>query len=256
MHSSSANCSYLDQSNSSKNSPLRNLLHVDGSHSALSGSVAWALVTYVVPNDDVAQHLQEIQRRLIYFLRINDLIGIVQSYVDWTLDTNYDLYSNNPWKHSHPVDAISEHLDLFRDSFDLEEIILPKSKSNRVVARVKLNAVECKQEINSAELVALVMALQIWQHLQQRQQTKHNPITTICTDSDLVYQYWSKNHVQPKTRKEMSPAKLHFIEECTRLRTLFEANGGTLVKIPGKFNLADPEMHVEKPFKHGKRKML
>jgi DNA polymerase elongation subunit (family B)/ribonuclease HI len=89
-----------------------------------------------------------------------------------------------------------------------------------------------KQNNNGAELLALVAALRI--ALEQRN------IKIINSDSALIVDYWSKNMVNKETRNKMDPEKLIMIEECARLREIWEKTGGRIVKISGDDNLADP----------------
>jgi DNA polymerase elongation subunit (family B)/ribonuclease HI len=89
-----------------------------------------------------------------------------------------------------------------------------------------------KQNNNGAELLSLVAALRI--ALEQRD------IKIINSDSALIVDYWSKNMVNKETRNKMDPEKLIMVEECARLREIWEKTGGRIMKISGDDNLADP----------------
>ena len=186
------------------NTSIKSVVHVDGAYNNKSKPFAWAIVVYVVPKEEQASNNNN----------------------NKDIDTNYTV-EYNPWKQCTPIDSITpDALPLFAD-LHLQCITLSKSGRSQQVANVQLNGVDCKQEVNSAELIALLMALRIWNKLNR-------DIKVICTDNNLVYLYWSKNHVAEKTRAEMSPTKLAYIEECSKLRELFEAQGGKIVKIEGK----------------------
>jgi hypothetical protein len=90
---------------------------------------------------------------------------------------------------------------------------------------------------------------------QQQQQQQQIPITNnacglvatlIYTDSDLIYQYWSKGHVSQKTKDAMDPEKLSKIYECAALLKEFNSKGGRIEKISGDNNLSDLGFHKPK----------
>lgn len=210
------------------------ILAIDGAHNAISGESAWALVVFVISNqskETLSQNGTNSENHNPASLAVHDF--------------NYNDTSNNPFKTHYVVDAIPQYLHLCND-LTLEHITFPKSKTIHQVARVKLNGENSKQEVNSAELIAMLIALRIWKYqFDQGDVAAENRIQTICTDSDLVYLYWSKNHINPKTLEKMTAKKVAYIKECAALRNLFEQQGGSIVKIAGKFNLADPETHIE-----------
>lgn len=106
---------------------------------------------------------------------------------------------------------------------------LPMGVTRVIVAKFKDVS---KQNNNGAELLALIASLRI--ALVRRE------IKIINSDSALIVDYWSKNHVSKDSREKMDSDKLAMIEECSRLRTAWEKTGGTIVKISGDDNLADP----------------
>jgi DNA polymerase elongation subunit (family B)/ribonuclease HI len=107
--------------------------------------------------------------------------------------------------------------------------VLPMGTTRVIVAAFKDVA---KQNNNGAELLALIASLRI--ALARRE------IRVINSDSSLIVDYWSKNRIAKDTRDKMDPDKLALIEECARLRIVWEETGGTIMKISGDDNIADP----------------
>lgn len=125
-------------------------------------------------------------------------------------------------------DIVGEHLELFPD-IKVIKVTLP-------VGERYVGVVECDQQNkmknNTGELMALTMALRIVINSEEA-------CATILCDSKLLVEYWSKNHVNAKTRSKMSPRKLEFIVECAKLRKILEENGGSVKWISGDDNMAD-----------------
>lgn len=88
-----------------------------------------------------------------------------------------------------------------------------------------------RQQNNGAELIAFYSALVIG---------IRDGYKTINCDSDLLVKFWSKK-ITPKPG--MDKRKLDFVKRVIDLRKEFERNGGEIVKIPGKDNLADLGYH-------------
>jgi hypothetical protein len=226
--------------------PIR-VIHVDGAHNNLSGNAAWASVVFLQPKTKATTTTLSTQSTEIS--ESAAIEGVQKKTQYWT-------------KNFVAIDAVPQHRSLLFSDLELEEITLPKTKRKWVVARVKLNGEHSKQEVNSAELVALLMALRIWKHWFTINRENSNSINnsntlttttqpqyqidTICSDSQVVFQAWSKNHVAAATRAAMGAQKIAFVEECSRLRQEFEEAGGSVLKIDGSVNLADPETHRDK----------
>ena len=66
--------------------------------------------------------------------------------------------------------------------------------------------------------------------------------STVCGDSALVLDYWSKGHVTAKKR-ESDPDLYRLARETAVFRREFEGRGGTLMKIGGGVNPADLGYH-------------
>ena len=128
-------------------------------------------------------------------------------------------------------DLISTYSHLFPD-MNLKDVTLPSGKRTIVIAQ--FSDVKSQQN-NGAELLALVCAFRIALHSDTYKQ--------IGCDSELLVKWWSLGHVNKRTRSTMDKKKFQYIEECTRLRKLFESKGGSLIKIAGSTNIADLGWH-------------
>ena len=100
----------------------------------------------------------------------------------------------------------------------------------------KIGMVACKfddvvQQNNGAELLAFIVALRIANLFFEQG-------TTVYTDSQLVFDYWSLGR-----HKIVNPEKVAWIKIAMALRKEFEGKGGKIVKIPGAKNIADPGWH-------------
>ena len=126
-------------------------------------------------------------------------------------------------------DLVYHNLDLFNDLF-LNQIQV--SNKDRIIAVVRFDD-GIKQQNNAGELIALVMGLRI---------ALKNGIKIVYSDSELMVSYWSKS-LKPKTRSEMHPDKLLYVEELMRLRIEYLNTGGEILKISGDLNLADLGRH-------------
>jgi hypothetical protein len=89
----------------------------------------------------------------------------------------------------------------------------------------------------------------------QQQQTQQVPVVNNCsglvvnviyTDSDLIYQWWSKAHVSQKTKDAMDPEKLKKIYECADLLKFFNSKSGVVNRVSGDNNIADLGFHKPK----------
>lgn len=96
---------------------------------------------------------------------------------------------------------------------------------------IKVNFPGLQQQNNGAELLAMVAGLKI--ALQMKN------VKRILSDSQLIVDYWSKN--MSKTITDVN--KRFYINECIKLRKLFEERGGEIIKISGDDNLADLGFH-------------
>jgi ribonuclease HI len=103
----------------------------------------------------------------------------------------------------------------------------------RFVIQSKFNDVSSQQN-NGGELQALVAGLRI---------AIQNGVKEVCTDSDLLYKWWSLGKVNGKTWNKMDILKQGFIQDLVDLRKNFESKGGNLVKISGNINKADLGLH-------------
>lgn len=128
---------------------------------------------------------------------------------------------------------------------DFETLNVKLPKGYRYIIPVKFGkkgqndeSIDLKQENNSAELISMLIALRIATKIE-------NNINIIYSDSSLLVDYWSKNKVSKKTKESMNPKKLKYIQEVSKLRTLFETNNGSIIKIAGKDNLADLGYHKD-----------
>jgi ribonuclease HI len=84
---------------------------------------------------------------------------------------------------------------------------------------------------NYGELLALRYALQI---------AKKEKVKKVFGDSKLVIDYWSRRHAK---RKELAPETVSLADEVVELRELFEASGGSVLRISGDDNPADLGFH-------------
>ena len=125
-------------------------------------------------------------------------------------------------------DMVGKYKYLFRDE-KMKDVILPVGPRTVIVANY---SDVTSQQNNGAELLAMWAALLISVHEKRYR--------TICSDSSLVVDYWSKK-LNPA--KQMYPRKKAVILEVIELRKEFEARGGVIVKIPGAGNPADLGYH-------------
>ena len=82
---------------------------------------------------------------------------------------------------------------------------------------------------NYGELVGLYLALII---------ANERGVNKVYTDSELVRNYWSKNHY-----KGNDPKTYELIQNTSELRTMFERAGGTVEHVSGDLNPADLGRH-------------
>lgn len=130
------------------------------------------------------------------------------------------------------ADLISANKSLVKD-LTIKSVKLPVGWRDVAVAKFKDVA---SQQNNGAELLAMLIGLRI--------ATQPNSmVNEICSDSQLIVQYWSKGHVNHETRAKMDPIKIKVIDECKKLREKFENTGGKVSKISGGKNLADLGYH-------------
>lgn len=127
-------------------------------------------------------------------------------------------------------DLIKKYSNLYSD-LEYKQVTVPKGDKTIIVAK---STDVASQQNNFGELLAMVFALRI-------SKIEHTKI--IYSDSQLIVVYWSKNHINPKTRAKMDPKKLAYINECSDLRKEFEKNGGKIEQISGDDNLADLGYH-------------
>ncbi|MFA6972468.1 MAG: RNase H1/viroplasmin domain-containing protein [Gallionella sp.] len=128
-------------------------------------------------------------------------------------------------------DLIAPHSDLFTD-IPLRDVVLPVGP--RYVFVAKFSDVTSQQN-NGAELLATVGGLRL--------ALKYPSVKVLKGDSTVVLTWWSRCLGADK-RQTMDPRKVRYIDELIKLRKLFEAQGGRLEKIGGKYNLADLGRHV------------
>ena len=126
------------------------------------------------------------------------------------------------------VDLIPIYKDLFKD-MNLKKVNLP-SRGPAIIIISKFDDVKIQQN-NGAELMAMIASLRIACHIAKFK--CDDRVNEIRCDSDLICKYWSKGKY---SSTKLSKEKIHWINECTTLRTLFE---GKIVKISGKDNIAD-----------------
>ena len=127
------------------------------------------------------------------------------------------------------VDLLAPYANLFTDQ-QLRDVLLPIGQTYVLVA---LFPDVVKQQNNGAELLGLVAALRI--------AMIEPTISEIRVDS-MVILSWSLG-LGSDTRGRLSEAKIRLIEECQKLRRVFEGRGGRLVKISGDDNKADNGFH-------------
>lgn len=131
-------------------------------------------------------------------------------------------------------------LNLYQQDLDLpmpiQEVVISGIPTHAIVCDFRdPNAVQ--QKNNEAELVALMAGLQIALQCDAE---------VVYSDSQLILEYWSQNHVNAKKRKVLAqeaPTKLATIEKCSQLRRAFEGKGGILRKVSGAQNPADFGFH-------------
>lgn len=124
-------------------------------------------------------------------------------------------------------DMVGIYAHLFSD-MKLKTVDLPVGR--RMIAISKFSDVKFQQN-NGAELLAFLMALRIAQHCKM--------VREICSDSQLLIQWWSKGVIA----KQICPEKRNFIQQTVVLRSEFERNGGHITKISGDSNPADLGFH-------------
>lgn len=127
-------------------------------------------------------------------------------------------------------DLIAPHADMFTD-IPVRDVVLPIGR--RYVLVAKFPGVTFQQN-NSGELLATVAGLRL--------AMKYPAIKVVKGDSTVVLTWWSR-HLGADKRKTMDKRKLGYIDELIELRRAFEARGGRLEKIDGKYNLADHGRH-------------
>lgn len=136
-------------------------------------------------------------------------------------------------------DILAAHTDLCKD-MSLGQVQLPDGK--RVVCAAKFGDVKSQQN-NGAELLALVAALRIANQSLAPNAPTGIAYNVVASDSQLLVVYWSKGHVNGKTKASMDPLKLKWIQECASQRSIFESRGGKIIQIPGNQNPADLGYH-------------
>jgi ribonuclease HI len=109
---------------------------------------------------------------------------------------------------------------------------LPVGK--RYIVPVIFNDVS-NQQNNGAELIAMTIGLKICEY--------DHTYKVIYSDSQLIIQYWSKNHISKDKLKTIDQDKLRYIHICSELRSDFESREGKIIKISGKDNKADLGYH-------------
>lgn len=120
-------------------------------------------------------------------------------------------------------DMIREWTLLLTD-MQLKRVTLPVG--DRTVAVSNFTDVTSQQN-NGAELLSMLIALRISQHAT---------VGSICSDSKLLVDYWSRGHAN----SVKDAKKLAYIQECGRLRRLYT---GEVKKISGASNPADLGYH-------------
>lgn len=129
------------------------------------------------------------------------------------------------------------NFDLIETNLHLLEDMKCSSKKlpcgNRFVIHAKFDDVASQQN-NGGELLALVAGLRI---------AIQNRVDEVCTDSNLLYEWWSLGKVNTKTLNKMDIRKQGFIQDLIVLRKKFEEMGGKLIKIKGDANKADLGLH-------------
>jgi ribonuclease HI len=129
------------------------------------------------------------------------------------------------------VDLLAPYIHLFPD-FRLRDVVLPRMGASYVLV-AKFNDVK-QQQVNGAELMALVAGLRIADHLKDK-------VHVIGSDSTTVL-FWSRT-LGSEARARMDPRKVALVEECIRRRREFEGRGGQVIKISGDDNLGDLGRH-------------
>jgi ribonuclease HI len=135
-------------------------------------------------------------------------------------------------------DIIPTFSYLFAD-MKLKEVNLPVGK--RMIIISSFNDVK-KQQNNGAELLAMVAALRIASSgVPFGTSLESYKIEQICSDSQLITEYWSKH--EKYADKCLDISKANYIRECVKLRSEFTLKGGKIVKISGSENPADLGYH-------------
>jgi ribonuclease HI len=125
------------------------------------------------------------------------------------------------------IDLVGMYPNLTTD-MELVTVDLPKApQTTLIVASFK----DVVMENNGAELLAMLFALRLASIVPE--------ITEICSDSQLVVDYWSLG----KYKAGIIEKKLKVIQECTILRKQFMSRGGKVTKIYGDDNYADLGYH-------------
>ena len=151
-------------------------------------------------------------------------------YVDGCYNKSTGDYGWASITDSNGNDLICKNLQLFNE-FILLDVNTPKGGYK--IIQSKFNDVK-SQQINGAELLAMVGGLKL--------ALKHG-IKKICSDSNLIVNWWSQNKVNPHTKKKMDNDKIKYIEQCYLLRNQFIQEGGEIIKISGDNNPADLGYH-------------
>jgi len=107
---------------------------------------------------------------------------------------------------------------------------LPVGTRTLIIA--KFNDVST-QQINGAELLSLIAGIRI---------AKEIKCLTVCSDSKLMTDYWSKR-LKPESKLKMDPLKSNWVEYLIKIRQNFEKIGGKIEKISGDDNPADLGFH-------------
>jgi len=140
-------------------------------------------------------------------------------------------------------DLIQEH----KDAPWIRDVVIRRHKlgpyiakecmdKERDVIQVQFDDVKTNQN-NGAELVALLIALRIAEHVYS------NQIVHIYCDSEILVNAWSKGRVGLETKLNMDPMKYQYILECAALRRRLESRKGKVLWICGDDNKADLGFH-------------
>lgn len=127
-------------------------------------------------------------------------------------------------------DVITPNEDM---KIENKQLLGTKKNKFRNVIISKFDDVKSQQN-NGAELLAFIYALRL--ALVDKKYKK------IHCDSDLIIKWWSVTGIS-KSNTKCSEEKKKYVQECMRLRKEFELNGGKVIKIKGKDNIADLGLH-------------